>query len=98
MTLAWDTSKLKCATEHFAQTQRTSDAIDHERIQLLFAMFAHARQVGCCLCVAIKQIIQQGQGHLLWCAAVGMHMQQVTETILSKVYQLGENKSNMNKQ
>ena len=62
----------------------TSDAIDHEGVQLLFAMLAHAREVRGSLGVPVKQVVQQGESHLLCRATVGMDVQQVTEARTGK--------------
>ena len=48
----------------------TSDAVDHERVELLLAVLAQTRQIGARLRFAVKQVVEEGQGHLLGRAAV----------------------------
>lgn len=50
----------------------TSNAIDHQRVELFLAVLAHARQVGGSLSIPVKQVVQQGQPHLLRGPAVGV--------------------------
>ena len=55
----------------------TADAVDHERVQLLLAVLALAGQVGHGLDLAVEQVVQQGQGHLLRRPAVGGDVEHV---------------------
>lgn len=57
--------------------QLTSDAVDHEWIQLLLAMLALAREIGHGLHLAVEQVIKQRQCHLLCRAAVSADVQHV---------------------
>ena len=41
-------------------------------------MFAHPREVGTSLRFPVKQVIQQGQRHLLRGATIGMDVKQIT--------------------
>ena len=56
----------------------TSDAVDHERVELLLAVLAQTRQIGARLRLAVKQVVEEGQGHLLGRAAVRVNVDQVT--------------------
>lgn len=56
----------------------TADAVDHERVQLLLAMFALAREVWHGLDLSVKQIVQQCQCHFLCCAAVSGNVQHIS--------------------
>ena len=56
----------------------TSDAVDHERVELLLAVLAQTRQVRARLRLAVKQVVEEGQGHLLGRAAVRVNVDQVT--------------------
>lgn len=55
----------------------TANPVDHERVQLLLAMFALAREVGHGLDLPVEQVVQQGQRHLLWRAAVCADVEHV---------------------
>lgn len=55
----------------------TADAVDHERVQLLLAMFALAREVWHGLDLSVEQIVQQCQCHFLRCATVGGDVQHI---------------------
>lgn len=56
----------------------TANAIDHERVQLLLAMFALAGEVRHGLDLPMEQVVQQRQGHFLCCAAVRGDMEHVS--------------------
>lgn len=55
----------------------TANAVDHEWVQLLLAMLALAGQVRDSLHLTVKQVVQQGERHLLRCAAVTADVQHV---------------------
>lgn len=55
----------------------TSNAIDHERVQLFLAMLALAGKVGDGLHLTVEQVVQQCQGHFLCRATVGANVQHV---------------------
>lgn len=55
----------------------TADAVDHERVQLLLAMFALAGEVWHGLDLSVEQVVQQCQCHFLCCAAVGGNVQHI---------------------
>lgn len=55
----------------------TADAVDHERVQLLLAMFALAGEVRHGLDFPVEQVVQQCQCHFLCCAAVGGDVQHI---------------------
>ena len=56
----------------------TANAIDHERVQLLLAMFALAREVWHGLDLPMEQVVQQRQSHFLCGAAVCGDMEHVS--------------------
>ena len=58
----------------------TSYAVDHEWVELFLAVFAHAWQVGARLHVTVKQVVQEGQTHLLCRPTVRRDVQHVTAT------------------
>ncbi len=55
----------------------TSDAVDHERVQLFLAVLPLSGEVGHGLHLAVEQVVQQRQGHLLRRATVGADVQHV---------------------
>lgn len=55
----------------------TPDAVDGQGVELLFAMLALAREVGDGLHLAVKEVVQQRERHLLGRAAVGADVQHV---------------------
>lgn len=55
----------------------TSDAVDHERVQLFLAVLPLSGEVGDGLHLAVEQVVQQRQGHLLCRATVGADVQHV---------------------
>ena len=61
----------------WADRELTADSVDHERVQLLLAVLALAGEVGHGLHLAVKQVVQQRERHLLRRAAVGADVQHV---------------------
>lgn len=57
----------------------TSNAVDHERIQLALAMFAHTREVGGGLGLSIEEVVEKGKGHLFRGSTVGVYMKEIAE-------------------
>lgn len=56
----------------------TTNAIYHERVQLLLAVFALTREVRHGLDLPMEQVVQQRQCHFLCCAAVCGDMEHIS--------------------
>lgn len=55
----------------------TPDAVDGQGVELLLAVLALAREVGDSLHLAVEEVVQQRERHLLGRAAVGADVQHV---------------------
>ena len=72
-----------CSHERITTQLLTANAKDEERVELLLAVLAQTRQVGGRLRLAVEQVVEQRERHLLGSAAVRVDVKQVAEQLIN---------------